>query len=352
MGIYWLLLLIFLHTTAEIANQVLQSTGQNPIFIDNRFENDEGCRTEDFEIVGTNCYARSVFDVIARTQELAAFLGAPESEQLAKDQQLMCEAANEFTLMAEQLHNRGVLCAGATSRLTDGGNVNLINVNQIPWLRTFEELGLPLMHPEFQNPTDFTRTYTAEQWFPGCNRFGGDKFNCDGIQPAFPVDCWLFDSRSYPVIVEEKEALLEVLSVEAIEKDQFTHLLMNDGAITYQTVAAVLKQVTADLKDVQSLYDDKLGCTRVEVTDRDHTSLAYGGLEGGEYACFDRDMLNGDMLTCPEGFTPGISRYPSDTEDDVDNNGFENPSSSHTMDSQSVTIVICLVLLGGLSLGI
>lgn len=291
----------------EITQQIAQTTGKDALFIDDRFENKEGCRTENFETTDTNCYARSVFDVIQRTRELAAFLGVSESDQIMKDQQAMCEAANEFTLMAEQLHNRGVRCVGATARMNGGGNVNLVNLNQNPWLRTFEELGLPIMHPPLKNPTDFTRTYTAEEWFPGCNRMGGDAFNCDGIAPVLPADCWLFDSRSYPQIAENKEDILTVLSVEAIRQDQFSSLLLNDGSITYRTAAAVLREVTEDLKDSQRIYDETT-CTRVEVTTRHHISLAFGGLEGGEYACFDRDTLNSDMLTCPlEGYTPSTS---------------------------------------------
>lgn len=58
------------------------------------------------------------------------------------------------------------------------------------------------------------------------------------------MDCWLFDSRSYPVILEAKDEILSVLSVEAIKQEQFSSLLMNDGAISYKTVAAVLKEVT------------------------------------------------------------------------------------------------------------
>lgn len=230
---------------AEITEQIVLSTGLPPIYIDERFENNEGCRTAaDFETVDTNCYARSVLDVLHRTQELAEFFGVTASDKVANDQQIMCEAANEFALMAQDLHSRGVRCVGATARLNGGGNVNLVNLNQNPWLRTFEELGLPLLHPPLLNPTDFTRTYTVEDWFPGCSRFGSDVFNCEGHTPILPADCFLFDSRSFPSIKENKEEILSVISVEAIKEDQFSSFLLNDGAISYRTAAAVFKEVT------------------------------------------------------------------------------------------------------------
>ena len=103
---------------------------------------------------------------------------------------------------------------------------------------------MPLIHPPLNNPTDFTRTYEVDEWFAGCDRFGGDEYNCDGIEPVLPADCWLFDTRSYPTIEENRDEILSVISVEAIKEGQFSSLLLNDGAISYRTVASVLREVT------------------------------------------------------------------------------------------------------------
>jgi len=144
-----------------------------------------------------NCFACSVIDIIDRLQELADFLGVSRTAKVVQEQQKMCEAANEFSLMAKDLHKRGVRCVAVTVRADNGGTVNLVNLNKLSWwLRTFEELGLPLIHPPLlDEPTDYFKSYKIDAWFPGCNSGGTNQ--CEDLTQIYPVDCWLLETRSF-----------------------------------------------------------------------------------------------------------------------------------------------------------
>lgn len=76
-----------------------------------------------------------------------------------------------------------------------------------------------------------------------------------------------------------------------------------------------------DLRNVQRIYDET-ACTSVEVASRDHTSLAFGGLSAAEYACLETTR----MLTCPEGFTPGVSSSKEESHSNGGSDSSVDPS--------------------------
>jgi hypothetical protein len=286
----------------EVTSQIESISGSAPIVINERFENTPGClSTESYEPTLENCNTRSLMEVIARLKELTSFLGVEAPKNIADDQQTMCEAANQFSLMAEELQKRGIRCLAASVRTNNGGAVNVFNLNHLAWLRTFEELGLPLMHGKFDNATDFTKTYTVNDWYPGCE---GDTNNCEDLTPIMPVDCFLFDTRSFAYLEENMDLVLSVLPEETVKAGQYSYFHFNEGSMSYRTVAAVLNQMTEQLKDSELLYSET-PCAEGDVSSGELTSVI--STLPGQYVCFEKDNLETEMLTCPEGFTPGAT---------------------------------------------
>ncbi|CAB9503019.1 expressed unknown protein [Seminavis robusta] len=337
---------------AEVLSPIESVTGSPPIFIDTRFEDGDGCRTDTYELNVTNCYARSVEDVIDRIRELAKFLGVEESPEVVEDQQRYCEAANEFSLMAEQLQERGVRCLAASVRQANGGTINVFNTNNLPWLRTFEDLGLPLLTAPFESKSDFTYTYSVSDWYPEC---GGQPSGCETLTPALPTDCFLFDTRTFAYIEDSKEQVLGFLPEKTIEQDQYSYFHFNEGGFSYRRAAAVLNQINEDLKDVQPLYS-QTPCATVDVSSREYTSLASGGLSAGQYACY-----NSELMTCPKGFEPGTSlaadiatetsQSSNGGGSSSNGNGYQPIQSSGALQLKRQTVVGFVTFLTGLFLG-
>jgi hypothetical protein len=321
----------------EITSQIESVTGSAPIVINDRFDNTPGClSTENYNATLENCHARSLMEVISRVQELASFLGVEEPTDIGDDQLAMHEAANEFSLMAEQLQTRGVRCIAASVRTSNGGTITVFNLNHLAWLRTFEELGLPLLHGKFESATDFTTSYTVNEWYPSCN---GETNNCDDLTPIMPVDCFLFDTRSFAYLEQNSGQVVSVVPDKSIKAGQYSYFHFNDGSISYRTVAAILRQMTEHLGKSELLFSET-PCAEANVTSTELTSVA--STLPGQHVCFDKNNLDSEMLACPEGCTPGSSSTSgSGTSDSPVENNAKNSGGSLQATTKQFLIIAC-----------
>jgi len=286
------------HTGDEM-KQIASAIGNVPIFISTHYEGNKnpGCinynpDTATYTTNRSKCKARSLIDVIKRTNELANFLGIAKVD-IVSDQQEMCNAATELTTAAANAHQRGIRVMTVNPSIDDSNKVSLYPVDPLsdPYLRSYEELGVPILHPR-----GYEEQISGKEWFTDCQP--GQKFiNCNN-NAYYPVDLWLIEGRRFFFnTLEEQEYLKTHFPDKALMKNQVAHWPLNDGPISYTSAARTFQEMTRKLNEVVRQYDSTL-CTAAKVTSEIFLDSAFGGLGGGEYACYDKQNLQLDYLQC------------------------------------------------------
>merc|ERR1712176_1218568 len=96
--------------------------GNQPIFIDTQSYG-EGCVTwnasdDTYERHPEKCFARSLIDVVERTNELAAFLGIEDKQKnMDEDKYRMCLAAKRLSRAAQAAQEEGIRIMAANAFL-------------------------------------------------------------------------------------------------------------------------------------------------------------------------------------------------------------------------------------------
>jgi len=299
------------HTGKEM-KEITASMGNTPIFISTHYEGDKnpGCITYDSENASyytnrSKCKSRSLIDVIRRTNELANFLGIAKVD-IARDQQKMCDAASELTTAALNAHQRGIRVMTINPSISDTNAVSLYPVDPLgdPFLRTYEELGVPIIHSgKHPSAEGSQERIESGEWFTDCVP-GQMLKNCNE-NAYYPVDLWLVEGRRFFFNTpEEKYFLNTFFPDKALLNNQVAHWPQNDGPISYTTAARSFAEMTRKLDDAVRLYDSTT-CTIADVTSEAFLDARYGGLAGGQYACYTKPSLQLEYLQCNSAHLAG-----------------------------------------------
>jgi len=278
--------------------------GKPPIFVDTSsygegciaYNSNRGIYTRDTD----KCMARSLIDVIERTNELASFLGIEGTmKNKDEDKNRMCWAAKRLSKAAQGAQRDGlrVMAANVFIKPFMSGGVTLNPLDPLndAYLRTYEELGVPMLHPgKYPGNPEIIPTNV---WFPKCEQ-GQDMTGCNN-EAFYPVDLWLMEGRRLPNgTTEELDLLLRVFPEKALLSEQYAHWPMNDGAISYRAVARTFHYMASKLNGVSRVYPPTT-CSPVNVTSDSYLMRTTGGIEPAGYACFNKEVQQLSYLKCP-----------------------------------------------------
>jgi len=296
---FWLLL----DGNKKYVQNITEIIGKTPISIDPFFENGHLCRDQDgaWDDKSENadkCYFRSAIDVIKRTIELAGFLGIELDD--AKDQKTMCEAAMRFSSVAKAAHKHGVRAVGM---FIFEDAIFPIPPHKNAFMRTLEELGMPLFHPSYE--FEHIEYWYNQSWFVNCQE--GQNFTSCNDATLFNIDFWLLDRNSMNRL-RNLEFYEEFPPDKAILAGQIARVPSFVGPYSYQVVARFLNYTSNRLEKAQSLYPDQ-GCQDIDVTPKQHISVANlftnSTVKVGTVACFNRMHLQ--RAYCPTDSSVGLS---------------------------------------------
>jgi hypothetical protein len=263
------------------------------IFIDTLYDYDANkpCRSDDYQENKANCVTRSSIDIIKRIEELAIALGVDPPATVQQDKTSMCQAAVNFANTMQRAHNSGLRVMAAVADISaDATAIRPQDPTAFWTLRTFEELGMPIMHGD-------NEPITTSQWFVACTAANQNASATCNKQTKLPADFFIFDSRSYPLV--DTDEFQAIFPDAAILADQYWHFARNDGAISYRSMTKVLNKVSAMIGQATRLHDTT-PCVTLDPTSPDHLNAAYGGLENGQYVCYNRDFLQDNYVACSE----------------------------------------------------
>lgn len=283
------------HTGAEM-KEITDSMGNVPIFISTHYEYNPGCITYNMDTATyttdkSKCTARSLIDVIKRTNELGNFLGIAKVD-IAKDQRKMCDAASKLSDAAASAQQRGIRVMTINPTISSNNEVTLYPVDPLsdPFLRSYEELGVPILHPG-----SGSEGISSREWFTDC--LPGNSFQSCNSNTYYPADLWLVEGRRFFFNTPEEKYFLETFFPDkALLNNQVAHWPLNDGAISYTSATRSFDEMTRKLNEVVRQYDSTQ-CTNATVTS---SAFLDDGLNGGEYACYNKENIQLDYLQCNE----------------------------------------------------
>jgi hypothetical protein len=315
--------------------------GSAPVFIDTNSYG-EGCitwnpATSTYTRDHDKCSARSLVDVIEKTNELSAFLGIEDKQKnMDEDKNRMCLAAKRLSRAAQNAQNDGLRILAANAFIQPfitGSSVTLAPLDPLhdAYLRTYEELGVPILHPGvWKNAVP--EVIPTNDWFPNCAE-RQDMTECNN-EAIYPVDIWLMEGRRLPNgTSDESDFLLRYFPEKALLGNQYTHWPMNDGPISYRSISRSF-HVMASILDSSSRVYPRTECSNVDVTSEAYLKRNTGGIGPGGYACYDQGVHQSKYLQCPEGM--GSSVIPEDDdgwmfyEDEVTDSDGSGGMSSNT----------------------
>jgi len=283
--------------TGEEMKAITDSMGNLPIFISTNYEGNKnpGCITYNKETATyttdtEKCTSRSLLDVIKRTNELANFLGVQKID-IAKDQQEFCEASQALTEAASNAQQKGIRVMTVNPSIDENNAVSLFFIDPLtdPFLRSYEELGVPIIHPG-------TMKMKSDEWFTDCEP--GRMFKNCNSNTFYPVDLYLVEGRRFFFNTPEEQYFLQTFFPDkALLNNQIAHWPLNDGAVSYTSAARSFEEMTRKLNEAVRQYDSTQ-CVNAAVTSNEYLNAAFGGLKGGDYACYNKNLLQLDYTTC------------------------------------------------------
>jgi len=279
-------------------------TGLPVVFIDTFYERNELCRFQNYSYVDKkNCFGRSMIDIALRIEELAIAMNVNiDQDQLNREKRAASEAAQTFTQTMKRKQEEGVRFITSINAIKkDDNGTDVFEFRTLDpidlWVpRTLEELGMPIMHHDEGSQTleDISTRVRSPEYFQDCPE-GQISKDCNS-NTTYPIDFWLFDSRSYLNIIGVDTPTLEGLFPDkAILAGQHWHYSRNDGPISYNVIARMLNEMTKRTKDAKRLHP-KTNCTNVDPK-TGVTAQIGGGLDRGEYICYDESLIQTKYLS-------------------------------------------------------
>jgi len=310
-------------------------TGIPVVFVDTFYDYSPDCRLYNFSLTDErkkSCFGRSMIDIAKRIEELAIALGADvDTERIERDKKAACDAASVFTDTMKQKQEEGVRFVTSINAIKkdDDGNdfFEFRTLDPIDlWVpRTLEELGMPLLHHDEHSLTleTVSTRVSSSEYFIDCPE-GELSEDCNS-NTMYPVDFWIWDSRSYlNIIGVEAEILKTLFPDKAIIAGQHWHYARNDGTISYDSIARMLTTMTLKVKDAQRLHD-RTPCVDIDPKTA-VTAQNGGGLERNQYICYNESLIQKEYLTCdtveaPQPNIPFAMCFSGDNTVTVENVG-------------------------------
>jgi len=276
-------------------------TGIPVVFVDTFYEDNTGCRSLDFSANKTQCYGRSMIDIAKRIEELALAIGIDvDTTLIEQDKALMCAAAQKFTDTMKQKQEEGLRVMTSINAIkkdseTGADFFEFRTLDPIDlWVpRTLEELGMPILHHDEGSLTleDISTRVTGDEFFVECPN-GQLSEDCND-NTLYPVDFWLWDSRSYLNIIGNPE-IKAIFPDKAILAGQHWHYARNDGPLSYHAIYRMLSEMTSRLAVAKRLHDPT-DCSPVDPKTA-VTLQVGGGLDRNEFICYNEDLIQKEYL--------------------------------------------------------
>jgi len=288
----------------NITNEI----GKPVVFIDTFYEASTVCRFANMTYNNKEgCYGRSMIDIAKRIEELAIALGVDvDTDVIKADKAGACAAAQKFTDTMKIKQEEGLRFMTSINAIKkDDNGTDYFEFRTLDpidlWIpRTLEELGMPLMHSDEGSLTleEISTRVTTDEFFTGCADGAANK-NCND-ETMYPVDFWLWDSRSYlNVLGVSLEVFEAIFPDKATLAGQHWHYGRNDGPLSYNSIMRILNEMTDRVKDAKRLYPETT-CTAIDPK-MAVTAQIGGGLDRGEHICYNRDLIQEEYLNgCKE----------------------------------------------------
>jgi len=287
-------------------------TGIPVVFIDTFYASNAECRNTSFaggdvfsKIDASKCFGRSMLDVATKIEELAVAMEIDvDTDVVNAQKKASCDAAKLFSETMKKKQEEGLrfLTTINAVKKDDEGNdyVEIRTLDPIDlWVpRTLEELGMPLLHSDDGSLTmeDINTRVSSDEYFLDCPA-GQPAESCNN-NTLYPVDFWLWDSRSYINVVETGDGAFKALFPDkAIIAGQHWHYARNDGPLSHDGIARMLNEMTSRVKDAQRMHP-KTDCTAIDPKAA-HTAQVGGGLDRNQYICYNEELIQKEYLQCP-----------------------------------------------------
>jgi len=194
---------------------------------------------------------------------------------------------------ASSAQERGIRVMTMNPSIDENNAVSLYFVDPLsdPFLRSYEELGVPIIHPGTG-----LQKLRSNEWFTDCQP--GVMFKNCNDNAFYPVDLYLVEGRRFFFNTPEEQYFLQTFFPDkALLNNQVAHWPLNDGAISYTSAARSFQEMTRKLNEAVQQYGSTQ-CVNADVTSNQYLNAAFGGLKGGDYACYNKNVLQLDYTTC------------------------------------------------------
>jgi len=269
-----------------------EAEGIPVVFVDTLYDYDPACRLENYTVIDKNlCIGRSTIDIAQKVEELAkALVPNLDTTEIDRQRDEACASAESFTQTMEEVHQKGirvkVSIAGTTTNFLTGETsvtVRDFDPLQLWFPRTFEELGMPLLH------SNSSGNVLPDTYFTDCPN-GALSETCND-NTLYPVDYWLFDSRSF-ALINDPDTIEQVFPDKALLKGQLWHYSRNDGPVSYVTIKTVLDEMAEKLASAERVHDET-DCTPADPTGPE---FLLAGLDSNQYVCYNFDLIQSEYL--------------------------------------------------------
>merc|ERR1719413_183978 len=142
-------------------------------------------------------------------------------------------------------------------------------------LRMFEELGMPILHVgkcEECSQSYFWETIPSESYFSSCEN-STDFGDCND-DTLYPVDVWLYDHRTRPIITNEDFAV--VFPDMAVLNGQYVEWPIGGRKITPRHAIEILSAVGPSIANAERLHGETSCIADLDVTGKAHRQSGEG----------------------------------------------------------------------------
>lgn len=229
-------------------------------------------------------------EVLETMERLATAAGAGPNPDVAEHCSKLRQAMNAMTQTARTMWASGVrvLAASITSSM-----IYAADPTDDPILIMLEEVGVPMTHINVTDPRGHYWEYIT---FPANDRNTANIARLGG-HPMYPVDVWLYDSRSTRYHEEDIN-----ITDPAWAVGQYTHWPI-DSAFTYERAARILNTLRPVFARAQRVAASSV-CTLADVSQRQN-------LQPGQWACHDPKP---DYASCPTAPESAVANAEAEDE--------------------------------------
>lgn len=337
------------------AEGVQRATGKPYIFLSDRLHHiSERCKAEEGD---EGCILPSSIDLVARMEELAAFLGYTPPPEMEADKARLCTAVQTFTAATKRASDEGIRSILAAIYPVDDGTTAFLFDRGAGQMATLEQLGLPVLAPGLcGEECAWTASVSSVERLHDYIQFNNctGRFNECNDDPFYKIDFYILEGGSLRGFVEDRDWVEANWPDKAILAGQFVQSNYGYGIISHRGVANELEEIARQLNAAQRMYPRGPDCVDLDVTTldiRDSQTLADNYIQPGEYVCHTVEYLRDEyfatcpMETAPPSRAPNVPDGPTVPSDAPTG----SPVSEGRMVS-SANIILIVVAIVGLAL--